>query len=51
MLHTKSQGHPPSGSGEDFKEFLPYMGVAAMLVMLTGPFEQTFVPEFEGDSI
>ena len=34
MLHTKSQGHRPSGSGEDeFKGFLPYMGVAAILVM------------------
>ena len=27
MLHAKSQGHRPSGSGEeDFKGFLPYMG-------------------------
>ena len=34
MLHTKSQGHRPSGSGEeDFKKFLPYMGMAAILVM------------------
>ena len=34
MLHTKSQGHRPSGSGEeDFKGFLPYMNVAAILVM------------------
>ena len=33
ILHTKSQGHRPSGSGEDFKGFLPYMGVAAILVM------------------
>ena len=33
MLHTKSQGHRPSGSGEeDFKGVLPYMGVAAILV-------------------
>ena len=24
----------PSGSGEDFKKFLPYMGVAAIFVML-----------------
>ena len=29
MLHTKSQGHRPSGSGEeDFKLVLPYMSVA-----------------------
>ena len=33
MLHTKSQGHQPSGSGEDFKGFLPYMGVSPILVM------------------
>ena len=32
MLHTKSQGHQPSGSGEeDFKGFLPYMGMSAIL--------------------
>ena len=33
MLHTKFQGHRPSGSGEDFKGFLPYMGLAAILVV------------------
>ena len=34
MLHTKSQGHRPYGSGEeDFQMFLPYMGMAAILVM------------------
>ena len=34
MLLTKFQGHRPSDSGEgDFKMFLPYMGVAAILVM------------------
>ena len=27
MLHTKPQGHWPFGSGEDFRRFLPYMGV------------------------
>ena len=45
MLHTKPQGHghPPSGPGEDFKGFLPYMGVVAILVIRPGPFEQTFV--------
>ena len=31
--HTKSQGHWPSGSGEDFKGFLPYMGMVTILVM------------------
>ena len=34
MLHTKSRGNQPAGSGEeDFKGFLPYMGMAAILVM------------------
>ena len=33
MLHTKSQGHFPFGSGE--KGFLPYVGVAAILVIVT----------------
>ena len=34
MLHTHFQGHRPFGSGEeDFLRFLPYTGVAAILVM------------------
>ena len=34
MLHTKVQDHWSIGSGEeDFLRFLPYMGMAAMLVM------------------
>ena len=34
MLHTKFRGNRLAGSGEeDFKGFLPYMGVAAILVM------------------
>ena len=33
MLHTKFQGHGSIGPGEeDFLKFLPYMGIAAMLV-------------------
>ena len=45
MLHTKFQGHWPFGSKEeDFLRFLPYMGMAAILVMWPGPFEQSFVP-------
>ena len=45
MLHTKFQGHRPFGSGEeDFLRFLLYMGMAAILVMWPGLFEQTFVP-------
>ena len=34
MLHTKFQGNQPFGIGEeDFLSFLPYMGMAAILVM------------------
>ena len=34
MLHAKFHDHRNSGSGEeDFQRFLPYMGVAAILVM------------------
>ena len=52
MLHTMFQGHRTFGSGEDdFLRFLPYMGMAAILVMWPGPFEQIFVPPSHGDSI
>ena len=52
MLHTKFQGHRPFGSREeDFLRFLPYMGMVAILVMWSEPFEQTFVPPPHGDSI
>ena len=33
MLHTKFRENQPAGSGEDFVGFLPYMDVAAILVM------------------
>ena len=33
MLLTKFHGNWPAGSGEDFDWFLPYIGVAAILVM------------------
>ena len=33
MLHTKFHGNQLAGSGEDFKGFLPYMGMVAILVM------------------
>ena len=34
MLHAKFQDHRSSGSGEeDFQSFLPYMGMAVILVM------------------
>ena len=45
MLHTKFQVNRPFGSREeDFRRFLPCIGMAAILVMWPGPFEQTFVP-------
>ena len=35
MLHTRFQGHRPFGSEEeDILRFLPYMGMAAILVIL-----------------
>ena len=34
MLHTKFRGNRPAGSGKKiFKGFLPYMGMAGILVM------------------
>ena len=34
MLHTRSRGNWPAGSREeDFLGFLPYVGMAAILVM------------------
>ena len=52
MLHTKFQGHRSIGSGEeDFLRFLPYMGMAAILVMWPEPFEQLFVPPILGGYI
>ena len=35
MLHTKCRENWPAGSGEEdfFEVFLPYMGMAAILVM------------------
>ena len=39
MLHTKFQGHWSIGSGEeDYLRFLPYMGMAATLVMWPNSF-------------
>ena len=39
MLHAKFQDHRPSGSGEEgFLRFLPFMGMAAILVMSPGRF-------------
>ena len=33
MRHAKFQNHIPSGSGEDFKRFLLFIAMAAILVM------------------
>ena len=34
MLHTKFRENRPAGAGEeDFEGFLPYIGIAAILVM------------------
>ena len=33
MLHTTFRGNRPAGPGEGFEGGLPYMGVAAILVM------------------
>ena len=43
MLHAKFRNHGTFGSEEDFLRFLPYMGVAAILVKRPGPFIQIFV--------
>ena len=33
MIHAKFQDHKTYGSGEVYLRFLPYMGMAAILVM------------------
>ena len=44
MLHTKFRGNRPAGSGEeDFKGLLPYVGMAAILVMGPASCHQTFI--------
>ena len=44
MLHTKFRGNPPAGSGEEeFKGFLPCMGMAAILVMCPASCHQIFI--------
>ena len=44
MLHTKFRGNRPAGSGEeDFEGFLPYMGVAAILVISPASCHQIFI--------
>ena len=43
MLHTKFRGNRPAGSGEDFKGFLAYVGMAAILVMGLASCHQIFI--------
>ena len=45
MLHTKFRGNRPVGSGEKTisKGFLPYMGKAAILVMLPASCHYIFI--------
>ena len=44
-VENKLQGHQSFGSWEeDFPSFFTIMGVAAILVMWSRPYEQTFVP-------
>lgn len=49
VLHTKFHGYCYIGSGEvDFQRFLPYMDVAAMMVVWSRPFELVFVRKGPG---
>ena len=43
MLHTKFRGNRPAGSREDFKGFIPYVGMAAILVMGPASCNQIFI--------
>ena len=44
MLHTKFRGSRPAGSGEEeFKGFLPYEGMEAILVMGPASCHQIFI--------
>ena len=52
MLQTKFPDHQSFGSGqEDFLMVLPYMGVAAILVMWPHLFERSFVSSTYGGFI
>ena len=47
MQHTYFRGNRPAGSGEeDFKGFLPYVGMAAILVMGPASCHQIFISLF-----
>ena len=51
MLHTKSQGHQPSGFVEDFKGFLTYMGVVATYLRDQDHLNKPSFPPSKGVSI
>ena len=52
MLHTKSQGNRSSGSGEDFKGRVCYLGVTVILVILRpGPRELTTEKQLVSDCL
>ena len=51
MLHINFQDQQPFGSRKgDFLMFLLYMGMAAILVMWSELFDQTFIPLCHGGS-
>ena len=44
MIHAKSHGNRPNGSGEeDFLNILTYIGTAAILVMCPALFQHIFI--------
>ena len=49
LLYTRFQRNQPIGSKDNFKGFLPYMGMAVILVMWPGSFQQTFIPHPKED--
>ena len=51
MLHTKFQGHQPFSPEKIFQGFLPYIGMAAILVLRPWSHTQTFIPWSQRDSI
>ena len=49
MLHTKFRENLTAGSGEDFEGFLPYMGLAAILVNFRPPYPRRSLIKFGFD--
>ena len=46
MLHTKFRGNRPAGSEEDFKGFLPCVGMVAILVIGPASCHQIFISSY-----